>query len=473
MTDAWMMKLYHRLPAAGRSAAASARGLYLRSWRYGRRTEALIEAARERETWSPPQWKRYQEEQLAFVLHRAATLVPYYRHQWETRRRLGYRGSWEQLENWPILSKEMLRTNAQAFVADDCRPRRMFRERTSGTTGKPLDLWRRGKTVETLYAISELRERRWYGVSVRDRWAMLGGQLVVPAENRRPPFWVWNAALNQLYMSTFHLSPAYIPCYVDALESYGIKYLWGYPSSLLLLAHEVINIGRAPLQMSVVITNAEPVTEHQRQTIAQAFGCPVRETYGMAEMVTAGSECEAGRLHQWPEVGLVEVLMDDADAPVAPGESGRLIGTSLLNTDMPLIRYEVGDRASGKLPQHPCECGRSLPALQHIEGRTNDLILTPDGRSVYWLNPVFYGVPIRESQIIQEEIDQLRVLVVPAPGFRPETARSIVERLQARVGQVQVEIESVESIPRTSGGKFRAVVNRLPMPAPIGSVNAQ
>jgi phenylacetate-CoA ligase len=472
MTDV-LMKLYNRLPAVGRSAAASARGFYLRSWRYGRRTEAYIEAAIERETWSPEKWKAYQEERLAFVLHRAATQVPYYRHQWATRRRLGYRASWEQLENWPILPKDVLRTNAQAFVADDCAPRRMFHERTSGTTGKPLDLWRCGDTVETLYAISELRERRWYGVSVRDRWAMLGGQLVVPSDSRRPPFWVWNSALNQLYMSTFHLSPEFMPWYLDALKSYRIKYLWGYPSSLLVLAQEAIKLGRAPLPMSVVITNAEPVTDQQRQTISQAFGCPVRETYGMAEMVTAGTECQAGRLHQWPELGVVEVFQDAADAPVAPGQSGRLIGTGLLNADMPLIRYEVGDRASAIVPQDPCPCGRSLPGLQRIEGRMNDSILTPDGRSVYWLNPIFYGVPVRESQIIQERVDRLRVLVVPAVGFQAETVRHIVERLQARVGHVDIQVESVEAIPRTAGGKFRAVVNRLPLPALADAVNVQ
>ena len=128
MTDA-LMKLYSRLPPSGRSAAASLRGAYLRSWRYGRQTEALIEAALDREKWSPKRWKSYQEERLAFVLHRAATQVPYYRHQWATRRRLGYRASWDRLENWPILSKEILRSNPHAFIADDCNTRRMFRER--------------------------------------------------------------------------------------------------------------------------------------------------------------------------------------------------------------------------------------------------------------------------------------------------------------------------------------------------------
>lgn len=472
MKDAWM-KVYNRLPPSGRSAAASLRGMYLRSWRYGRRTDALIEAALERESWSPEQWKRHQEEQLAFVLHRAATRVPYYRHQWATRRRLGYRASWEQLENWPVLSKEILRANGQAFVADDCNPRRMFHERTSGTTGKPLDLWRRSETVETLYAISELRERRWNGVSVSERWAMLGGQLVVPVESGRPPFWVWNQALHQLYMSTFHLSPAFIPYYLDALQRYRIKYLWGYPSSLCVLAQEAIRLGRTPLPMAVAIANAEPVSEHQRQAISQAFGCPVRETYGLAEMVAAGSECAGGRLHQWPEIGVAEILMDAADAPAAPGESGRLIGTSLLSTEMPLIRYEVGDRASVSVDHEACECGRALPALQRIEGRMNDLVLTPDGRRVYWLNPVFYGIPIHESQIIQEVIDRLRVLVVPAPGFGADTTRSIVERLQARVGNVQVHVETVSSIPRTAGGKFRAVISSLSLERPVENVHAR
>jgi len=473
MRDAFL-KLYCQLPPAGRSVAASLRGAYLRSWRYGRRTESLIEAALERETWSADRWQRYQEERLAFVLHRAARDVPYYRHQWETRRRLGYRASPERLENWPILSKQSLRAHPSAFVADDCRHRRMFRERTSGTTGTPLDLWRGGETVETLYAISELRERRWYGVSVRDRWAMLGGQLVVPVASRRPPFWVWNRALNQLYMSTFHLSPAFIPHYLDALERHEIRYLWGYASSLAVLAQEVLRLGRAPIRMTVAIANAEPVADHHRDAMEKAFGCPMRETYGMAEMVAAASECSARRLHQWPEIGYFEVLRDSADVPAAPGETGRVIGTSLLNTEMPLIRYEVGDRASvGASSQTPCPCGRSLPTLDAIEGRMNDLVLTPDGRRIYWLNPVFYGIPIRESQIIQDLIDRLRVLVVPAPGYGDDATRSIVDRLRARVGDVQVQVETVESIPRTSGGKLRAVISHLPIEAPPRAAHVQ
>src|SRR5713101_5601782 len=98
-----LLKLYHRLPAPIRSVAASLRGLYLRSWRYGPETERLVEEALEREHWSPERWKAWQEERLGYILHRAATQVPYYREQWTTRRRRGDQTSWGYLENWPTL----------------------------------------------------------------------------------------------------------------------------------------------------------------------------------------------------------------------------------------------------------------------------------------------------------------------------------------------------------------------------------
>ena len=259
-----LLRFYHGLPAPIRSVAASLRGLSLRSWRYGPESERLIAEALERERWSLERRMAWQEEQLAYVLHRAATRVPYYREQWVARRRQGNRASWAYLENWPVLEKESLRQNSTAFVADDCAIRHMFYEHTSGTTGKPLDLWWSRKTVRAWYALFEARCRHWYGVSRHDRWAILGGQLITPRSQCRPPFWVWNAALNQLYMSSYHLAPDLIPYYFDALKRYRINYVLGYTSSLYAIAHEALQTGRKDLQMIVAITNAEPVFDYQR-----------------------------------------------------------------------------------------------------------------------------------------------------------------------------------------------------------------
>src|SRR5215475_5358468 len=201
-----LLSLYHSLPPWMRSLAASLRGRQLRRWRYGADAEQLVDEALVREHWSVERLRKWQEERLAFILHRAATKVPFYREQWARRRTRGDKSSWGYLENWSLLEKESVRRNPHAFLAEDCDRRRMIHERTSGTTGKPLDLWLSRQTARVWYALFEARGRRWRGVSRHEPWAILGGQAVVPARANRPPFWVWNAPMNQLYLSANHIS---------------------------------------------------------------------------------------------------------------------------------------------------------------------------------------------------------------------------------------------------------------------------
>ncbi len=459
-----LVKLYNYCPGMLRSLAASLRGYYLRSWRYGPETERLVEEAINRDSWRPDQWRVWQEERLAYVLHRAATLVPYYREQWATRRRHGDKASWEHLENWPILEKDSIRESARAFVVDECDVRKMFHERTSGSTGKPLSLWASLQTVRKISAWSEARIRYWNGVSRHDRWAMIAGQLVIPVSQREPPFWVWNQGLNQLYMSSYHLAPDLMGSYLDALSRYRVTYLYGYSSSLYALAQAVLDSGRKDLHMAVVLTSAEPLYEYQRKAIAEAFRCPVRETYGMAEMVAMASECKAGRLHLWPEVGLMEVIQDGRS--VSSGDSGELVCTGLLNADMPLIRYRLGDRGGLISTVETCECGRTLPVIKSVDGRTGDVLYTRDGRRVSRFGQVFNGdLGIREAQIIQETYDRVRVNLVPTPAFTDHHAGVIMQRVKERMGEVEVIIEPMTEIPRGASGKFRVVICKLPTQA--------
>ena len=183
-----------------------------------------------------------------------------------------------------LLKKRSLRQNPGAFVADDCAIRQMFHEHTSGTTGKSLDLWWSRKTVRAWYALFEARCRHWHGVSRQDRWAILGGQLITPRSQRRPPFWVWNAALNQLYMSSYHLAPDLIPYYFDALKRYRISYIFGYTSSLYAIANEALRAGRKDLKMTVAITNAEPVFDYQRRTMAKLFNVQYAKRMGWQKL---------------------------------------------------------------------------------------------------------------------------------------------------------------------------------------------
>lgn len=438
------LSLYHRMPPWARDLAASVRGWQLARWRYGPDSEALTQQALERDYWTAEQWEIWRRQRLDFILRRAVEQVPHYKQIWKGR------DGWRDLENWPILEKQALRGDARSFVASDRDPAKLFHDHTSGTSGTSLDIWLSRETVRGWYALFEARCRRWYGVSRHDRWAILGGQLVVPRAQTKPPYWVWNAGLNQLYLSSYHFSADNIAAYLDALGRYRVRFLLGYTSSLYELASVALERGLSAPQMKVAITNAEPVFDYQREAIQRAFGCPVRETYGMAEIAAAASECEHGRLHLWPEAGITEVF------------DGDLVCTGLFNPDMPLIRYRTGDRVV-MAGSEPCSCGRCLPVLASIEGRVDDVLYTADGRRVGRLDPVFkQGVPIQEAQIVQEALDLIRVRYVPAQGFNAHTESAIAERLRERMGPMRIEFEPVAAIPRGVNGKFRAVVCNLP-----------
>lgn len=444
------LSIYNSLPFWGKNLAASLRGYYLRSWRYDGETESLVAEILERDRWPLSRWDQWQQQRLEYVLERAAQQVPYYR---EARKNKADASALD-LASWDVLEKPVLRRRARDFVAVDVDRAKMFCDHTSGTTASPLDIWQSPETVKLWYAMSEARWKRWYGVSRHDRWAILGGQMVTPVSRRKPPYWVWNAGLNQLYLSSYHLAPDLIGSYIDALVRYEVVYVLGYSSAIYSLARGALKLGRDDFRPKVAITNAEPLYEHQREVIARAFGCPVRETYGMAEMAAAASECEDGSLHIWPDAGIIEI-------DGVPGATGDLICTGLVNADMPLVRYRVGDR--GRLADGGCTCGRSLPVLDSVEGRTDDILFTSDGREVGRLDPVFKSdIPVSEAQIVQTSLDEVTLRVVPEAGFGPQTEADLSGRLRDRMGDVRISFELVPEIPRTSRGKFRAVVCELP-----------
>jgi phenylacetate-CoA ligase len=219
----------------------------------------------------------------------------------------------------------------------------------------------------------------------------------------------------------------------------------------------------------VVLTNGETVLPSQRSVLEEAFGCSVRETYGMCEMVAAASECEHGRFHFWPEPTWPEVF--DGNRLVLNDQSGDLVFTGLLNFDMPLIRYRIGDR--GRLPseENPCACGRTLRTFGALEGRIDDIVYTRDGRvlSPNAVDIVFDpGIPLREAQIIQESLDHVRLRYVPANGFGATHKEVLAMRLRGRFGDVEVSFDQVDRIPRGPNGKFKVVASNVKATAQRG-----
>ena len=454
-------RIYDHLPPSVRAGVVGAYGVWLLAWRSGRETERQRREALERERWDRDALANWQRRRLQELLGRAATGVPYYRRYWESIGGLNTR-AWTALDNWPLLSKIAVHRDPAAFIADGRHRWCMYRLRTSGTSGTPVTVWRSRPAMQLRQALMTARVLDWNGISASDPWATFGGRLVAPARQTEPPFWVWDAPQKLLYMSSYHLTASNAAAYLDAMRARRITYVKGYTSALYSLARLVLEMDlrdRVP-GLRLAVTTSEPLHDYQRKSMESAFRSRVVQAYGVMEDVVSASECEHGSLHLWPEVGFVEVLKDTSDEPAAFGEVGRLVCTGL-NQDMPLVRYEIGDR--GALAAGGCVCGRSLPVLETIDGRIEDVIVLPDGRRISRLGLVFHGsIPLREAQIVQERLDFVRVLVVPEPEFSSETEDLIKHRMHARLGEeISVHVEVVADIPRGPNGKFRSVVSRV------------
>lgn len=433
--------------------AVSLYGFFRNSWRYNSKSVALIEIAEEREQWSFAQWKIYQENALEKLLHRAYYHIPYYRNHWSKRRQGGDQSSYNDLMNWPIIDKQAIRANTMAFLADDCNPKKMYHEHTGGTSGSPLNVYWSKDTTLQYYAIFERRIRNWHGVTKDTRYGILGGQMLIPFSQKAPPFWVKNFTMNQLYMSSYHISKDTVAAYLTAMKSFGVEYLFGYASSLYSIALIGLKQNLSFPSLRVVISNAEPLFDYQIEMISKAFHCRVVNTYGMSELVAAGcsSPTSNGLLELWPEVGVIENS--------ASKEPNRFICTGILNQDMGLIRYDLGDNGS---LTHPVPGKIDFYNILEIVGRDDDLVITRDGRRIGRLDTIFKkDLAILEAQIVQDDFEHFTVNVVPDSTYGESTKLMIIESLKERVGQVEINIVLAKKIPRTGMGKFRAVISKV------------
>ena len=171
-------------------------------------------------------------------------------------------------------------------------------------------------TLQYWYGLSEARWRRWYNLSYKEPWAYIAGRKVIPYNTLRPPFWVWNKGLKQLYLSCYHLKAQNISHYVDALRKHEVVYLFGLASSIHQLAYHGKNMGIIPPPMKAVVSCAETLYPHHRKNIEDFFLCPVYDSYGSTEKVIAASECLSNKMHIWPDAGNIEVFSLDTDTVI-------------------------------------------------------------------------------------------------------------------------------------------------------------
>jgi phenylacetate-CoA ligase len=222
----------------------------------------------------------------------------------------------------------------------------------------------------------------------------------------------------------------------------------------------VVDAGLLTARPKVVVTSSETLLDGQREIIAAAFQSPVAGFYSSAEKAAHILECELGGYHVLTDACVVEIVRTDGSQASA-GEEGELVCTGMLDNLMPLIRYRTGD--TGILAPGRCRCGRPGPVLSAINGRIEDVVLTPDGRRVGRLDHAFKdALRVKEAQLVQDRPDRLVVRLVPRPGYGPEDESMILAELRLRLGpSLDIVFETVEAVPRERNGKLKFVVSTV------------
>jgi len=452
--------IYAHSPIWFQNIGISLYGLIWQNRRFGGNFQNYLLGYRNREKFTAEEWKNYQTGQLRAILEYASLNVPYYR---EFFKNIGLHNFQQftlgDLHKIPLLEKEAIRQDPHAFISQEKSTPKLFPYHTSGTTGTPITILFSKDMHRNWSAAYDVRVRGWAGVNHKMSRAMIGGRLVVPKANSKPPFWRYNRVERQLYMSAFHISPQNALHYVSALNHYQPDYLVGYASSHFFLAKFILQQGLKVIQPKAILTSSEKLTSEMRDIIQKAFRSNVYDAYSGLEACSLISECEYQNLHISPDVGIIELVGKNGDL-VAPGEPGEIVSTGLLNFDQPLIRYKTGDWVV--LSTTKCQCGRQMPVVEEIFGRQEDVITLKDGKMIASFYKVFQGIKgIKESQVIQQDYDKFDIFLVIDDNFTSIQQQKLLNNILSRYGQVKIQIIIVDNIEKTDRGKFRSVISKI------------
>jgi phenylacetate-CoA ligase len=426
----------------------------------GHRTLRTRRALERSQWWTTEQIEFLQVERFRALLARAAKRVPYYRRLFAE---IGFEPesilSLRDVERIPFLTKERIRANLEELKDPRSRLKPF---NTGGSTGEPLQFFI-GRERVTHDVAAKWRATRWWGVDVGDPEIVVwGSPIELSAQDRVRE--LRDLVFRTELLPAFEMSERRLDEFLDRIEARRPKMLFGYPSALALIAGHAAARGRnlRGLGIRVAFVTAEQLFDHQKRAISEVFGCEVANGYGGRDLGFVAHECPAGGLHVTAEDVLVEIVDEDGKS-LPKGVAGEIVVTHLASGDFPFIRYRSGDL--GALSEWLCNCGRGLPLLEAVHGRTTDFVVAEDGTVMHAL-AVIYAIRdlpgVKNFKLVQEDRTHTRLFLVPENGFSSETENRIRNRLAERLGRgVRISMERVEEIPRSASGKHRYVESRV------------
>jgi phenylacetate-CoA ligase len=453
-------RLYSKLPVALQNVVVSLYGLREHTIRYQGIYKQFEKSIEKNVSFSEECQLNFQEQQLRKVLTIAQRHVPYYNELFKKNNVPDVESfKIENLKYIPLLEKQKIRENPKEFLNNTFDSGKLITLNTTGTTGTPLKIKCTPEARQKNYAFFN-RFLKSVGINPFDTRATFGGRLIVDYSTINPPFWRYSLFQKNLMFSSFHLTDSNIESYITALQEYKPSLIDSYPSSIYAIADFAQRKGISLSGITRgIVTSSETLPQHKRSVIENTFGVPVNDQYGAVEMCIFIGQCREGLYHIHSDYSIVEIIKEDG-CYAEQGEEGEVVCTGFINTAMPLIRYRLGDCVIPSSKK--CQCGSMFPVIEKIVGRTDDVIITPEGRKVGRLSPVLKGFPIHEAQYVQESVDNVTLNIIKGTNYTPGTDALVIDELRKRLGQkMKISINHVDSIKRGKGGKYRTVISNV------------
>ena len=434
-------------------------------------TRQHVRAFRDGQWLDPAASRADQERRLTALLAHAARHVPYYREVltasgvWKAPGRVAL-GRFGEV---PLLHKATIRAYYEDLKADDLSSKHWWYYPTGGSTGEPINViqdrayadWDRAirLSIDDLVGRRPGEKRLVIWGSARD--------LESGRETRRAR--LGQRLRGEVHLNSFRLSPETLRRSVDVMNDCRPRHVIAWVDSIVELARHVEENGLAVHSPRTITTAAEHLQPHMHELISRVFRSEVFDQYGSREVSWLGTDCSRHEgLHVPLQSVYLEVLREDG-TPACPGEVGRIVVTSLINTSLPLIRYVLGDL--GAWAEAPCSCGRAWPLLREVTGRISDTFTKADGTLVAgeYFNHVFFAEQwIQQYQVVQEAVDEVRVSLVlraDLPGLDDLKTAGLEEtrrKIRLAMGEdCAVSFEFVDVIEPSPSGKFRFTMSKV------------
>ncbi len=412
---------------------------------------------------SAEEFWNYQASAFKRIYHFSRNRIPFYQKRSDIYPPMlsNQENILEFLAKLPILRKQTVREYNSEFWPSPMLPLTKFHT-TSGTSGTPLKLsatiWEKGFE----HAVLGSWFLRICGTRNPRNLMELSG-FMTPSANKKELYWRDPIFSGHIHLSIYSLNSTNRIKIADLINRFRPNMIHGYASGIHQLALTLGDCCANTKYERVCAASCEVLHPDWCTAIEANLCSKLYDYYGSQEGCHRVFQCGCGRMHIDPLVGIVEIV-DQQGKPANPGEIGRVLVTGLVRKSMPLFRYELGDRAESTGYASDCECGLQWPTMGYVEGRSEDLVKTRDGRKIGYL--CFHAAKdlkgIKEAQIVQEGYEQYRCNLVIADSeqvakehLETKIREQLVKRLQM---QVNIHFNYVQSIPRGPNGKFKAVV---------------